>query len=165
MSVQFSKPLLRSCGLVHTRTTWELDWEVSCVYVIAQFAKPLLSFSGSVPGTCTWGVSWDLGRFIHDISWLVSSTSVFCEIALTLWLAGIPSLDFFGQNDRAHLVSFAAFVMASCVLRLPGGTSGKQPACQFRRQKRWEFDSWVRKIPWRRVWPPTPVFLSGESNG
>ena len=28
-----------------------------------------------------------------------------------------------------------------------------------------EFSSWVRKIPWRRKWPPTPVFLPGESHG
>ena len=27
------------------------------------------------------------------------------------------------------------------------------------------FDSWVRKIPWRREWQPTPVFLPGESHG
>ena len=27
------------------------------------------------------------------------------------------------------------------------------------------FDSWVGKIPWRRAWPPTPVFLPGESHG
>jgi len=25
------------------------------------------------------------------------------------------------------------------------------------------FDPWVRKIPWRREWQPTPVFLPGES--
>ena len=25
------------------------------------------------------------------------------------------------------------------------------------------FDPWVGKIPWWRVWQPTPVFLSGES--
>ena len=25
------------------------------------------------------------------------------------------------------------------------------------------FDPWVRKIPWRRAWQPTPVFLPGES--
>ena len=25
------------------------------------------------------------------------------------------------------------------------------------------FDSWVEKIPWRRKWQPTPVFLPGES--
>ena len=26
-------------------------------------------------------------------------------------------------------------------------------------------DPWVRKIPWRRKWQPTPVFLLGESHG
>ena len=25
------------------------------------------------------------------------------------------------------------------------------------------FDPWVRKIPWRREWQATPVFLPGES--
>ena len=29
--------------------------------------------------------------------------------------------------------------------------------------RRPEFDPWVREIPWRRAWPPTPVFLPGES--
>ena len=27
------------------------------------------------------------------------------------------------------------------------------------------FDPWVRKIPWRKAWQPTPVFLPGESHG
>ena len=27
------------------------------------------------------------------------------------------------------------------------------------------FNSWVGKIPWRRKWQPTPVFLPGESHG
>ena len=27
------------------------------------------------------------------------------------------------------------------------------------------FDPWVRKIPWRRKWQPTPAFLPGESHG
>ena len=27
------------------------------------------------------------------------------------------------------------------------------------------FDPWVRKIPWRRKWHPTPVFLPGKSHG
>ena len=31
--------------------------------------------------------------------------------------------------------------------------------------RRSRFDSWVRKIPLRRNWPPTPLFLPGESNG
>ena len=27
------------------------------------------------------------------------------------------------------------------------------------------FDPWVGKIPWRRKWQPTPIFLPGESHG
>ena len=30
---------------------------------------------------------------------------------------------------------------------------------------RHRFDAWVGKIPWRRKWQPTPVFLSGKSHG
>ena len=41
----------------------------------------------------------------------------------------------------------------------------KQPACQCRRHKRFEFSPWVGKTPWRRAWQPTPVFLPGESHG
>ena len=46
-----------------------------------------------------------------------------------------------------------------------GVASGKKPACQCRRRKRHEFDTWVRKIPWRREWQPTPVVLPGKSHG
>jgi len=40
----------------------------------------------------------------------------------------------------------------------PGGVSGKESTC-------YRFDSWVRKIPWRRAWQPTPVLLPGECYG
>ena len=43
--------------------------------------------------------------------------------------------------------------------------SGKEPACQCRRLKRYGFNPWVRKILWRRAWQSTPVFLPGESHG
>ena len=49
------------------------------------------------------------------------------------------------------------------ILGFPGGSSGKEPGCQCRRLKRCGFDPWVWKIPWRRAWQPTPVFLPGES--
>ena len=42
---------------------------------------------------------------------------------------------------------------------------GKEPTCQCRRHKRCRFDPWEGKIPWRRAWPRTPVFLPGESCG
>ena len=31
--------------------------------------------------------------------------------------------------------------------------------------QRYRFDPWVTKIPWKRKWLPTPVFLPGESHG
>ena len=52
---------------------------------------------------------------------------------------------------------------------LPTSTSGfpwwlssKEPACQCRRCG---LDPWIRKIPWRRKWQPTPLFLPGKSHG
>ena len=35
----------------------------------------------------------------------------------------------------------------------------------IRRHRKHRFDPWVGKIPWRRKWQPTPVFLPGESHG
>ena len=45
----------------------------------------------------------------------------------------------------------------------PSGTRDKEPACHCKRCKRCGFYPWVSKIPWRRRWQPTPVFLPGES--
>ena len=47
----------------------------------------------------------------------------------------------------------------------PGGASGKEPTCQWKIRKRRWFDPWFRKIPWRRAWQPTLVFLPRESHG
>ena len=41
----------------------------------------------------------------------------------------------------------------------------KKSAHLFRRLKRRGFNPWVGKIPWRRKWQPTPVFLPGKSHG
>ena len=41
--------------------------------------------------------------------------------------------------------------------------SDKESACQCWRHGRHKLDSWVGKIPWRRKWKPTPVFLLGNS--
>ena len=46
-----------------------------------------------------------------------------------------------------------------------GGVSDTESVCQCRRHKRCGFDTWVGKIPWRRAWQPTPIFLLGESHG
>ena len=46
----------------------------------------------------------------------------------------------------------------------PGGASSEGSTCQSRRQET-QFSPWVEKIPWRRAWQPSPVFLIGESRG
>ena len=53
----------------------------------------------------------------------------------------------------------------TCTMGLPRWLSGKESACQYRRHKRCGLDLWVGKIPWRREWQPTPVFVPGESHG
>ena len=49
-----------------------------------------------------------------------------------------------------------------CISGLPWRLSGKDSTCQFRRHKSHGFNAWVGKIPWRRKWQPTPVFLPGK---
>ena len=50
-------------------------------------------------------------------------------------------------------------------IELPRWCSGKEPTCQCRRCKRYGFDPWVAKIPWRRAWQSSPASLPGESHG
>ena len=45
---------------------------------------------------------------------------------------------------------------------IPRWYSGKGSAYRCRRRR---FNNWVKKIPWRRKWQPTPVFLLGKSCG
>ena len=47
----------------------------------------------------------------------------------------------------------------------PGGVSGKETTCQCRSQETCRFDTWVGKMPWRKAWQTTPVFLPGDSQG
>ena len=76
--------------------------------------------------------------------------------------------------DLAHLSQYLSFSPSLhpplpsfliIVRYMYGGASGKKPTCQCRRCKRFRFSPWVRKIPWRRKWQPTPVFLPGKSHG
>ena len=48
---------------------------------------------------------------------------------------------------------------------LPRWCTGEESSGQCRRRKRLRLDPLVGKIPWRRAWQPTPVFLPGESCG
>ena len=52
--------------------------------------------------------------------------------------------------------------IGTCFLRLSWWLSGKEPTCQCKRCK---FSPLVGKIPWRRKWQLTPVFLTVKSCG
>ena len=60
--------------------------------------------------------------------------------------------------DNYHLKTFIQLKELQTSRGFPGGSDGKEPACSGRPG----FDPWVRKIPWRTEWQPTPVFLPGE---
>ena len=57
---------------------------------------------------------------------------------------GLPSM---GSHRVGHDWSDLAAAAAGFSLGLPGGASGKEPACQCRRCR---FISWVGELPWRR---------------
>ena len=46
----------------------------------------------------------------------------------------------------------------------PSGSVGKRICLLCRKHRRYWFDPWVGKIPWRRAWQLSPVFLPGESH-
>ena len=56
-----------------------------------------------------------------------------------------------------------AFQVALVIKTTTNKQTNKKPACQCRRCKKHKFDPWVKKIPWRRTWQLTPVFLPGKS--
>ena len=65
---------------------------------------------------------------------------------------GLPSM---GSHRVRHNWSDLAAAAA-------GDSDGKESTYQCRKPG---FYPWVRKIPWRREWQPTLLFLPGESHG
>ena len=85
---------------------------------------------------------------------------------------GAAGASLLGRINPWLLSSSPALRSAPCKLFLillhtnfPRGSAGKEPACQCRRHRRHGFNPWVRKIPWRRKWQPTPVFFPEKSHG
>ena len=96
--------------------------------------------------------------------------------------AKLPEFEFWlhhalaGWPWQSHLTSLclSLFTYKMSKLKYPsrvvigfftGGASGKECGCQCRRWKRCKCDPCIGKIPWRRKWQPTPVFLPGKSYG
>ena len=66
------------------------------------------------------------------------------------------------KSSRTLSLSREPLYSSKIISGLPWWLSGKESACQCRGL---EFSPWSRKIPWRRKWQPTPVFLPRKSHG
>ena len=66
------------------------------------------------------------------------------------------------KNYLRFILSGRNGYIISKVQSFPGGSNGKESAWNARDLR---FNPWVGKIPWRREWQPTPVFLPGEFRG
>ena len=90
-------------------------------------------------------------------------------VLLTLILLSCPcplqSQRFFNFQDCATWRSSGpmnSLQFPKYIQGLPRWLSSKESACKCGRLR---FSPWVGKVPWRRKWQPTPVFLSGKSHG
>ena len=64
------------------------------------------------------------------------------------WICRLPCA-WEGEECKITFGILLSHLRAS--LGFPGGASGKEPTCQYKRHKRDGFHPWVGKIPWRRV--------------
>ena len=68
---------------------------------------------------------------------------------------------FLGGMEIYIYICMEIYIYISISIGLLCWFSDEESTCQCRRLR---FNPWVRKIPWRRKWQPTPVFLPGESH-
>ena len=90
-------------------------------------------------------LQWTTINAIKSICWRKQNI---CMLMCMLWY--VYAFIYTYICNYTHIKSF------------PGGASGKESACQCKGHKRAQFDPWVGKIPRRRKWQPTPLFLLGE---
>ena len=99
---------------------------------------------------------------LHSSLKLVLWYQVYC--GLYQWNP-MKTLGFLELGGKRIRISHRLEVTEQATDWFPRWLSGKQTPCQCRRHKGRRFDPRVGRIPWRRRWQPTPVFLSGESHG
>ena len=129
---------------------WSLKcWSLTCLFL---WGHIWVSFLFAVLCTCGVLVPWPR---IKPVSLAVEAWSP------TPWATReAPAVGSF------VLLEFLLFWYFSLVVKslVYGSNSGWVLALAYQ-YKRHGFNSWVKKIPWRREWRPTPVFMPGQSHG
>ena len=150
-----------SLDLLQRLTRMKL-YKLHCCAKLLQSCPPLCDpMDCSLPGSSVHGVS------------LSKNTAVSCHALLQgifpTWGSNLYILShalagwFFTSNATWEALSLPQICFYVWVRNIPWWLSGIESACQRRSHRRHRFDPWIRKIPWRKAWQPTPVFLPGES--
>ena len=95
-------------------------------------------------------ISCMLPKVLNDHTSILRFESFFCSFYIIL---------LFFQHKMKYYICILTEIYANINL---WWLSGKESDCQWIRCR---FNPWVRKIPWRRKWQPTPVFFPGKSHG
>ena len=158
-------PNLRGCFPSFSLSSFSFCWSLGC-----QHPFPLFIYSWPISsGSCSrreglashfpWEHPVTLSRKTYHTahpSFLNGRTFQFPECKDNI------SLLFYIFNTYLSVWLCWVLVVACELLGLRWSLSSKESTCQCRRRK---FNPWVRKIPWRRKWQPTPVFLPGQFHG
>ena len=148
-----------------------------CVSVCVLLTQSFLTFCNimaySPPGSSVHGIlqarllEWIVIPFSRDLPDhhynIMQSIFIFLEILHAFTHSSFHTLLAPGNSD--HFIVSIHLPFPKGHMGLPGGTSDKEPACQCKRLKRHGFNPWVGKIPWRRAWQLTPIYLPEESHG
>ena len=110
---------------------------------------------------------------VQTVGWAEPSSLANTHLS-SLGTVGPQCWKAWAEPSHQFLLFFLEIRFLYLITGLPWWLSGKESPCQWRRLRKhgYEGDSrnmslipWIRKIPWRRKWQPTPVFLLGESYG
>ena len=124
-----------------------------------------------------WGV---LANWASGVSQGLSSFSLTMALRLLFWLwtsTGFIMVDHRMTSMQAsqplllQFLFFSSFFLSFLFCQklllsigFPDGSEVKNLPIRLEPQE-CGFNPWLGKIPWRRAWQPTPVFLPGESHG
>ena len=114
-----------------------------CHPAISSSVVPFSSCPQSLPASASFPMS-------QLFSWGGQSSWCKFHMALVCWPRDLQSPD--GMLEFSSFRPELPSLVAQRLKRLPA-----------RQETR--FNPWVGKIPWRRKWQPTPVFLPGKSHG
>ena len=92
--------------------------------------------------------------------WLSRKNTYF----FVLHLVFLKLIFYHNHNKNHHQQNSAILVIIFTHKAFSGGSAVKNLPAMQGPQEMW-LNPWIGKIPWRRKWQPTPVFLPGESYG